>query len=128
MFTNFYWLMPVGKFGKIWNRYFELSIQAITGLQTHTGNTHTTISAKYPQQGFLANESLARSIIFICVGLPRKVCGPNCPGAQVGGFIERPQPCSRWLEILKEVLSGLCEVGGYHLTTPKITRADQSVS
>jgi 3-methyladenine DNA glycosylase AlkC len=106
MFTNFYWLMPVGKFVEKYGiDDFEISIKAIE--EVTKGNTGEyairPYIRKYPKECLVVLQKWAKSKNFHLRRLASEGSRPKLPWApKLETFIQKPQPIFEILEILKE--------------------------
>lgn len=106
MFTNFYWLMPVGKFiEKYGLDDFTLSMRAIGEVTKRNTGEYAVrpYLRKYPKQGLKQMKIWAKSENFHLRRLASEGLRPKLPWApKLEEFIEHPQPVFEILEILKE--------------------------
>ncbi|MGH7158111.1 MAG: DNA alkylation repair protein [Candidatus Saccharimonadales bacterium] len=106
MFTNFYWLMPVGKFiEKYGLDDFGTSMQAIGEVTKRNTGEYAVrpFLRKYPKQGLRQMKIWAKSDNFHLRRLASEGLRPKLPWApKLEEFIEHPQPVFEVLEILKE--------------------------
>lgn len=105
MFTNFYWLMPVGKFIELSGlEHFDLSIHAIAELTKRNTGEYTVrpFIRKYPKKMFAVMQDWARSENFHLRRLASEGLRPKLPWAsKLELFVENPEPVFAILEILK---------------------------
>lgn len=106
MFTNFYWIMPIGKFVEIYglNHLQEsmLAIEAITKRNTGEYAIRPFIK-QYPQAVLKTMTKWAKSNNFHLRRLASEGLRPKLPWAtKLDLFINNPQPVFKILELLKE--------------------------
>ena len=106
MFTNFYWMMPIGKFiEKYGLDYFDLSIKAIEEVtKRNTGEYAIRLYArKYPDKTLAICREWARSKNFHLRRLSSEGLRPKLPWApKLDVWNDNPDPIFEILEILKE--------------------------
>jgi 3-methyladenine DNA glycosylase AlkC len=106
MFTNFYWLMPVGKFVEKYGiDDFEISIKAIEEITKRNTGEYAIrpYIRKYPKECLLVLQKWAKSKHFHLRRLASEGSRPKLPWApKLETFIENPQPIFDILELLKE--------------------------
>jgi len=106
MFTNFYWLMPVGKFVEKYGLdNFDISMQAIGEITKRNTGEYAIrpYLRKYPRQGLSQMKAWARSDNFHLRRLASEGLRPKLPWApKLDEFIDNPGPVFEILEILKE--------------------------
>jgi 3-methyladenine DNA glycosylase AlkC len=105
MFTNYYWLMPVGKFiEKYGLEHFKVSMQAI---EQHTKRNTGEYAVrpfvrKYPEQVLQQMKTWAQSENFHLRRLASEGLRPKLPWAsKLDLFIDKPSPVFEILELLK---------------------------
>lgn len=106
MFTNFYWVMPLGKFVEKYGLDdFDLSIYAISEI-TKRGTGEYAIRPyirKYPKQSIEIMKKWAGSENFHLRRLASEGLRPKLPwSSKLDTFIENPDPVFEILEMLKE--------------------------
>jgi 3-methyladenine DNA glycosylase AlkC len=106
MFTNYYWLMPVGKFVEKYglDNYTDsvLTIEEITKRNTGEYAIRPFIR-KYPIQTLKQMKKWAKSKNFHLRRLASEGLRPKLPwAAKLDLFIEKPEPVFEILELLKE--------------------------
>lgn len=106
MFTNYYWLMPVGKFiEKYGLEHFDISMQAI---EEHTKRNTGEYAIrpfvrKYPDEVVRQMKTWTQSENFHLRRLASEGLRPKLPWAsKLDLFIENPTPVFEILELLKE--------------------------
>lgn len=106
MFTNFYWLLPVGKFVEKYGLDdFDTSIKAISEITKRNTGEYAIrpYIQKYPKQSLAVMKKWAGSKNFHLRRLASEGLRPKLPWApKLDTFIENPQPVFEILEILKE--------------------------
>lgn len=106
MFTNFYWLMPVGKFiEKYGLDYFDESMDAIGEVTKRNTGEYAVrpYLRKYPKQGLKQMRQWAQDDNFHLRRLASEGLRPKLPWApKLDEFVENPEPVFEILEILKE--------------------------
>ena len=109
MFTNFYWLMPVGKFVELYgvqdSKYFTPSIKAIEELtKRNTGEYAIRPYARvYPEKTLAVCKKWAQSKNFHLRRLASEGLRPKLPWAtKLDVWNTNPKPVFEILEILKE--------------------------
>jgi 3-methyladenine DNA glycosylase AlkC len=106
MFTNFYWLMPVGKFVEKYGiNDFEISIKAIEEVTKRNTGEYAIrpFIRKYPKECLLVLKKWAKSNNFHLRRLASEGSRPKLPWTpKLVTFIQNPQPIFEILEILKE--------------------------
>lgn len=106
MFTNFYWLMPVGKFVEKYGLDdFEISMQAIGEITKRNTGEYAVrpFLRKYPDAGLKQMKAWAQSDNFHLRRLASEGLRPKLPWApKLTEFIDQPKPVFEILEILKE--------------------------
>jgi 3-methyladenine DNA glycosylase AlkC len=106
MFTNFYWLMPVGKFvGKYGLEHFVLSIRALEEITKRNTGEYAIrpYARKYPTKTLAVCTKWANSKNFHLRRLASEGLRPKLPWApKLDVWNENPQPVFDILELLKE--------------------------
>lgn len=106
MFTNFYWLMPVGKFiEKYGLDHYTLSIKAIEEVTKRNTGEYAIrpYAKKYPEKTLAVCTKWAKSANFHLRRLASEGLRPKLPWApKLDVWNENPQPVFAILEILKE--------------------------
>ncbi len=106
MFTNFYWLMPVGKFiEKYGLDHFNVSIKAIEEVTKRNTGEYAIrpFARKYPEKTLGVCKKWARSKNFHLRRLASEGLRPKLPWApKLDTWNLDPQPVFKILEILKE--------------------------
>jgi 3-methyladenine DNA glycosylase AlkC len=106
MFTNFYWLLPVGKFVEKYGLDdFDISIKAISEITKRNTGEYAIrpYIRKYPKQSLAAMKKWAGSKNFHLRRLASEGLRPKLPWAsKLDTFIENPKPVFEILEMLKE--------------------------
>lgn len=106
MFTNFYWILPIGKFvEKFGLDNYSLSINAITEITKRNTGEYAIrpFLRKYPNETLIIMERWARSENFHLRRLASEGLRPKLPWAtKLDDFTEDPEPVFYILEILKE--------------------------
>lgn len=106
MFTNFYWLMPVGKFVEKYGMDdFEISIKAIEEITKRNTGEYAIrpFIRKYPKECLAVLQIWAKSNNFHLRRLASEGSRPKLPWSpKLEIFIENPQPIFDILEMLKE--------------------------
>lgn len=106
MFTNFYWLMPVGKFVQLYGLdHFKESMDAIAEITKRNTGEYAVrpYVRKYPERALKRMSEWARSDDFHLRRLASEGLRPKLPWApKLEEFIASPGPVFDILEILKE--------------------------
>jgi len=106
MFTNFYWLLPVGKFiEKYGIENFSASIKAIEELTKRNTGEYAIrpFARRYPEKTLATCKKWAQSKNFHLRRLASEGLRPKLPWAsKLDIWIENPAPIFEILEILKE--------------------------
>ena len=106
MFTNFYWIMPIGKFiEKYGLDYFDLSIKAIEEVTKRNTGEYAIrpYARKYPDKTLEICREWARSKNFHLRRLATEGLRPKLPWApKLDIWNDNPAPIFEILEILKE--------------------------
>lgn len=106
MFTNYYWLMPVGKFiEKFGIEHYDESIAAIRELTKRNTGEYAIrpFVREYPKETVQQMKTWAHSQNFHLRRLASEGLRPKLPWAsKLDLFIEKPKPVFDVLEILKE--------------------------
>lgn len=106
MFTNFYWLLPVGKFIELYGLDdFEFSIKAIEELTKRNTGEYAIrpFARKYPDQTIKVCARWARSDNFHLRRLACEGLRPKLPWAtKLDVWALNPEPVFEILEVLKE--------------------------
>jgi 3-methyladenine DNA glycosylase AlkC len=106
MFTNFYWLMPVGKFVERYGlEHFALSIKAIEEITKRNTGEYAIrpFARKYPEKIIAVCAKWATSKNFHLRRLASEGLRPKLPWAQkLDVWISNPRPVFEILELLKE--------------------------
>lgn len=106
MFTNFYWLMPIGKFVEKYGLdHFDISMQAISEITKRNTGEYAVrpYIRKDPKKALQYLKKWARSGNFHLRRLASEGLRPKLPWApKLDTFIETPAPVFEILEVLKE--------------------------
>lgn len=106
MFTNYYWIMPIGKFVEEYGlEYFELSIKAIEEITKRNTGEYAIrpYIRQYPDQTLKVMENWAISPNFHLRRLASEGLRPKLPWAtKLDTFNDHPTPVFNILELLKE--------------------------
>jgi len=106
MFTNYWWIMPIGKFIEIYGiQHFEISINAIEEVTKRNTGEYAIrpFINKYPNKCLKRIKIWAKSENFHLRRLATEGLRPKLPWApKLDTFIENPEPVFEILEILKE--------------------------
>lgn len=106
MFTNYYWLMPVGKFVQLYGLdYFDESMDAIVEITKRNTGEYAVrpYIRQYPDRALRRMKEWARSDSFHLRRLASEGLRPKLPWApKLDTFIADPQPVFAVLELLKE--------------------------
>ncbi len=106
MFTNFYWLMPVGKFVEKYGLdHFALSIKAIEEITKRNTGEYAIrpYARKYPEKTLAICNKWAKSKNFHLRRLATEGLRPKLPWApKLDVWNENPKPIFEILELLKE--------------------------
>lgn len=106
MFTNFYWLMPVGKFVEKYGlNHFALSIKAIEEITKRNTGEYAIrpYARKYPEKTLAICTKWAKSKNFHLRRLATEGLRPKLPWApKLDVWNENPKPIFEILELLKE--------------------------
>lgn len=106
MFTNFYWLMPVGKFVEKYGlNHFALSIKAIGEITKRCTGEYAIrpYARKYPERTLAVCTRWAKSKNFHLRRLASEGLRPKLPWApKLDVWDENPKPIFEILELLKE--------------------------
>lgn len=106
MFTNFYWLMPVGKFVQLYGLdYYEESMAAIGEITKRNTGEYAVrpYIRKYPKAALKQMEAWARSDNFHLRRLASEGLRPKLPWApKLDEFVHDTTPVFAILELLKE--------------------------
>ena len=106
MFTNFYWLLPVGKFVEKYGiDDFELSIASIAEITKRNTGEYAIrpFARKYPEKCLAVCKNWAQSENFHLRRLASEGLRPKLPWApKLDVWNNRPQPVFEILELLKE--------------------------
>jgi 3-methyladenine DNA glycosylase AlkC len=106
MFTNFYWMMPIGKFiEKYGVDNFSISIKAIEELTKRNTGEYAIrpYARKYPEKVLLVCKEWAKSSNFHLRRLASEGLRPKLPwSTKLDNWNNNPQPVFEILEILKE--------------------------
>ncbi len=106
MFTDFYWLMPVGKFVEKYGlEYYALSIKAIEEITKRNTGEYAIrpYATKYPEKTLRVCTKWAKSKNFHLRRLASEGLRPKLPWARkLSIWNEDPKPVFEILEILKE--------------------------
>lgn len=106
MFTNYYWVMPIGKFISEYGLlYYDISIQAIEEVTKRNTGEYAIrpFIRKYPEQTLKIMENWAKSSNFHLRRLASEGLRPKLPWApKLDLFIDNPKPVFHVLSILKE--------------------------
>ncbi len=106
MFTNYYWVMPIGRFiSKYGLNHFEDSMKGIQEVTKRNTGEYAIRSfiKKYPEQTLVVMESWAKSSNFHLRRLASEGLRPKLPWApKLETFIHNPTPVFHILSMLKE--------------------------
>ncbi len=106
MFTNYYWIMPIGKFiEKYGLEHYDTSISAIAEITKRNTGEYAIrpFIRKYPAQTLEQMKEWAQSEDFHLRRLASEGLRPKLPWApKLDTFIENPAPVFEILELLKE--------------------------
>lgn len=106
MFTNFYWLMPVGKFVETYGLdHFSVSIKAIEEITKRNTGEYAIrpFAKKYPEKTLTVCKKWAESKNFHLRRLASEGLRPKLPWAQkLDVWKDSPTPIFELLELLKE--------------------------
>jgi 3-methyladenine DNA glycosylase AlkC len=106
MFTNFYWILPIGKFVQIYGLdYFEDSIKAIEEITKRNTGEYAIrpYIEKYPKETLKIMKAWAKSKNFHLRRLASEGLRPKLPWApKLDTFNDNPKPVFEILEMLKE--------------------------
>lgn len=106
MFSQYYWIMPIGKFVEVYGiEHFELSMQAIADITKRNTGEYAIrpYIRKYPKQSLQRIREWAKSDNFHLRRLASEGLRPKLPWApKLDTFIDQPQPVFDILELLKE--------------------------
>ncbi|MGB0178285.1 MAG: DNA alkylation repair protein, partial [Owenweeksia sp.] len=106
MFTNYYWLLPVGKYVELYGLdNFDTSISAIAEITKRNTGEYCIrpFIRKYPEKTLAQMKAWARSSNFHLRRLASEGLRPKLPWApKLDVFVENPQPVFEILELLKE--------------------------
>lgn len=106
MFTNFYWVMPIGKFiEKYGLEYFEDSINAIQEITKRNTGEYAIrpFLRKYPQKTIKIMQKWSKSKSFHLRRLASEGTRPKLPwSTKLDTFLEKPEPV---FKILKNLMS-----------------------
>ncbi|MDO4770727.1 DNA alkylation repair protein [Porphyromonas sp.] len=106
MFTNYYWVMPIGKFVQEYGlEHFEASIEAISEITKRNTGEYAIrpYIRKYPTETLQVIERWAVSPDFHLRRLASEGLRPKLPWApKLDTFIDQPEPVFHILELLKE--------------------------
>ncbi len=106
MFTNFYWVMPIGKFVEKYGLdQYEISIKAISEITKRNTGEYAIrpYIRKYPKKTLTVMKKWSKSKNFHLRRLASEGLRPKLPWAtKLDTFIQNPIPVFKILEILKE--------------------------
>jgi 3-methyladenine DNA glycosylase AlkC len=106
MFTNFYWIMPIGKFFELFGlEYFDISIQAIEEITKRNTGEYAIrqFIRKYPDKTIKIMEGWSMSKNFHLRRLASEGCRPKLPWAtKLSEFVESH-------EVVFKILANLIE-------------------
>ena len=106
MFTNFYWVMPIGKFIEFFGiDSFEVSMRAIEEITKRNTGEYAIrpFLRKYPDKSINQLHVWAKSDNFHLRRLASEGSRPKLPwSTKLDTFIEKPEPVFSILDILKE--------------------------
>ncbi len=106
MFTNYYWVMPIGKFISEYGlQYYDISIKAIEEVTKRNTGEYAIrpFIKRYPEQTLKKMENWAKSGNFHLRRLASEGLRPKLPWApKLELFIDNPDPVFRILDLLKE--------------------------
>jgi 3-methyladenine DNA glycosylase AlkC len=106
MFTNYYWILPIGKFVSNYGlNHFETSIQAIEEITKRNTGEYAVrpFIQQYPEETLIIMHKWAQSPNFHLRRLASEGLRPKLPWApKLETFIQNPQPVFDILEVLKE--------------------------
>ncbi|ASB48374.1 DNA alkylation repair protein [Alkalitalea saponilacus] len=106
MFTNFYWILPIGKFVEKYGlNHLDLSLDAIEEITKRNTGEYAIrpFIRKYPEESLKRIKQWALSDNFHLRRLASEGLRPKLPWApKLDVFIEKPEPVFQILEMLKE--------------------------
>lgn len=106
MFSNYYWLMPVGKFiEKYGLEHFDISMDAISEVTKRNTGEYAVrpYIRRYPEKALARIRKWAQSDSFHLRRLASEGLRPKLPWApKLDEFIDDPSPVFEILEVLKE--------------------------
>ena len=106
MFTNYYWVMPIGKYISEYGlEYYDISIKAIEEVTKRNTGEYAIrpFIKKYPEQTLKIMENWAKSSNFHLRRLASEGLRPKLPWApKLELFIDNPDPIFSILNLLKE--------------------------
>lgn len=106
MFTNFYWVMPIGKFVEIYGlENFEVSMRAIVEITKRNTGEYAIrpFLKRYPNEAINRLLIWAKSDNFHLRRLASEGSRPKLPwSTKLDTFIDDPKPVFKILDILKE--------------------------
>lgn len=106
MFTNFYWILPIGKYiEKYGLEHFDVSIHAISEVTKRNTGEYAIrpFLRKYPDETINVMRNWAKSENFHLRRLASEGLRPKLPwSGKLETFIENPKPVFEILELLKE--------------------------
>lgn len=105
MFTNFYWLMPIGKYVQLYGLdHFELSMNAIEEITKRNTGEYAVrpYIRRYPQKSLRRMQSWTQSDNLHLRRLASEGLRPKLPWApKLDEFVNNPAPVFAILEVLK---------------------------
>ncbi|TCO06785.1 DNA alkylation repair protein [Natronoflexus pectinivorans] len=106
MFTNYYWILPIGKFVEKYGlNHLEISLNAIEEITKRNTGEYAIrpFIRKYPEESLKRMKQWARSDSFHLRRLASEGLRPKLPWApKLDVFIEKPEPVFQILDLLKE--------------------------
>jgi 3-methyladenine DNA glycosylase AlkC len=106
MFSNYYWIMPLGKYVEKYGlKFFDLSIHAIEEITKRNTGEYAIrpFIREYPEKTIKIMENWAKSGNFHLRRLASEGLRPKLPWAtKLNTYIKQPEPVFKILEILKE--------------------------
>jgi 3-methyladenine DNA glycosylase AlkC len=106
MFTNYYWVMPIGKYiSEFGLEHYDISIKSIEEVTKRNTGEYAIrpFIRKYPEQTLKIMENWAKSSNFHLRRLASEGLRPKLPWApKLDLFIDNPKPVFHILSILKE--------------------------
>ncbi len=106
MFTNYYWLLPIGKYVELYGlEHYKASIEAIGEITKRNTGEYAIrpFIRKYPDKILVQMKAWAKSPNFHLRRLASEGLRPKLPWApKLDTFIKSPEPVFEILELLKE--------------------------